>query len=96
MPEPEARGNAAPTTTGCAASSVRDAAGAGPEGSEKAGEAVKFMDESRRAGHESDLDGPLDPDLPLKLLLVMALCAEAERLVPDRTAPPGPDGAPPP
>ncbi len=37
-----------------------------------------------RGRPHDDLDGPLDPDLPLKLLLVMALCTEAERLVPDR------------
>lgn len=45
---------------------------------------------------EADLDGPLDPDLPLRLLLVMALYQEAERLVPGEAAPRGPDGAPPP
>jgi hypothetical protein len=46
------------------------------------------VDDLRRAAGrgrpQADLDGPLDPDLPLKLLLVMALCTEAERLVPDR------------
>jgi hypothetical protein len=49
---------------------------------------VRRVDDLRRAAGrgrpQADLDGPLDPDLPLKLLLVMALCTEAERLVPDR------------
>ena len=36
-----------------------------------------------------DPDGPLDPDLPLRLLLVMALYQEAERLVPDEVRPAG-------
>lgn len=48
---------------------------------------------SRRGGRDAaDLDGPLDPDLPLHLLVVMALSTEAERLVPDGR----PGGAPPP
>ncbi|GGM65670.1 hypothetical protein GCM10010106_09580 [Thermopolyspora flexuosa] len=44
-----------------------------------------------RGRPQDDLDGPLDPDLPLKLLLVMALCTEAERLVPDRGGPDRPN-----
>ncbi len=66
------------------------------------------LDRGRRSRWpDPDLDGPLDPDLPLHLLVVMALCTEAERLVPDLTATrtrtrmgtgtgTGPDGAPPP